>query len=268
MNKAGKRFVLYALASVFVMLVVLLGIINGINFTMASEDADRITQTLSEGQGRFPMNRPMDGAANGMALRGGRPARMGPMGPDSPELQSSLRYFTFAFDEEGNGECVAWAISAVSEEDALAWAKSLSSEHETGWTAMTYRYRVYEADGNLFPTGRILPADEAHTIADGYHTVESLYLDNVYRGMTGDMEAKIRYEDIVLHISGSDCFRNAVVYTPHDRPGFCIEPQTCSTNFINLHGQGFIDESGLLVLPAGQKFGCRVDYTVEKRKNA
>ena len=150
MNKAGKRFVLYALASVFVMLVVLLGIINGINFTMASEDADRITQTLSEGQGRFPMNRPMDGAANGMALRGGRPARMGPMGPDSPELQSSLRYFTFAFDEEGNGECVAWAISAVSEEDALAWAKSLSSEHETGWTAMTYRYRVYEADGKTY----------------------------------------------------------------------------------------------------------------------
>ena len=128
--------------------------------------------------------------------------------------------------------------------------------------------RVYEADENLFPTGRILPADAAHTIADGYHTVESLYLDNVYRGMTSDMEAKIRYEDIVLTISSSDCFRNAVVYTPHDRPGFCIEPQTCSTNFINLHARGFIDESGLLVLPAGQKFGCRVDYTVEKRHGA
>ncbi len=125
--------------------------------------------------------------------------------------------------------------------------------------------RLYEADENLFPTGRIVPADEAHTIADGYHTVESLYLDNVYRGMTGDMESKIRYEDIVLHISGSDCFRNAVVYTPHDRPGFCIEPQTCSTNFINLHEQGFVDESGLLVLPPKKEFTCRVDYVVEKR---
>lgn len=128
--------------------------------------------------------------------------------------------------------------------------------------------RVYEADENLFPTGRILPADDAHIIADGYHTVESLYLDNVYRGMTADMEAKIRYEDIVLHISGSDCFRNVVVFTPHDRPGFCIEPQTCSTNFINLHTQGFIDESGLLVLPAGQKFSCWVDFITEKRVNA
>ena len=125
--------------------------------------------------------------------------------------------------------------------------------------------RLYEADENLFPSGKIVPADEAHTIADGYHSVESLYLDNVYRGMTSDLEAKIRYEDIVLHISGSDCFRNAVVYTPHDRPGFCIEPQTCSTNFINLHEQGFVDESGLLVLPPKKQFTCRVDYVVEKR---
>jgi len=125
--------------------------------------------------------------------------------------------------------------------------------------------RVYEADENLFPSGKILPADAAHTIWDGYHTVESLYLDNVFRGMTGDMESKIRYEDIVLHISGSDCFRNVVVYTPHDRPGFCIEPQTCSTNFINLHEQGFVDESGLLVLPPEKQFFCRVDYVVEKR---
>lgn len=125
--------------------------------------------------------------------------------------------------------------------------------------------RLYEADENLFPSGRIVPADEAHTICDDYHTVESLYLDNVYRGMTSDLSAKIRYEDIVVTINSSDCFRNAVVYTPHDRPGFCIEPQTCSTNFINLHGQGFIDESGLLVLPAGQTFTCRIDYTVEKQ---
>ena len=52
MNKAGKRFVLYALASVFVMLVVLLGIINGINFTMASEDADRLSSAqLRHGDG-------------------------------------------------------------------------------------------------------------------------------------------------------------------------------------------------------------------------
>ena len=122
--------------------------------------------------------------------------------------------------------------------------------------------RVYEANEQLFPSGRILPVDEAHTIDDDFHTVESLYLDNVFRGMTSDMEAMIRYDDLIVSITGSDCFRNAVVYTPHDRPGFCIEPQTCSTNFINLHQQGFIDESGLMLLPAGQRFTCYVNYEV------
>ena len=125
--------------------------------------------------------------------------------------------------------------------------------------------RVYEADENLIPSGRILPVDEAKTIWDGYHSVESLYLDNVFRGMTADKESKVQYEDVVVHISGSDCFRNAVVFTPHDRPGFCIEPQTNATNCINMHAQGLLDESGLLVLPAGKTFNCEVNYTIEKR---
>ena len=60
--------------------------------------------------------------------------------------------------------------------------------------------------------------------------------------------------DVTVHISGSDCFRNAVVFTPHNRNGFCIEPQTNATNFINMHGEGLIDESGLMVLPAGKRF--------------
>lgn len=125
--------------------------------------------------------------------------------------------------------------------------------------------RVYEADENLIPSGRIVPVDEAKTIWDDFHTVESLYLDNVFRGMTSDMESLVRYEDVIVHIHGSDCFRNAVVYTPHDRPGFCIEPQTNATNCINMHAQGLVDESGLMVLPAGKTFTCQVHMTVEKR---
>ena len=100
--------------------------------------------------------------------------------------------------------------------------------------------------------------------APGGHRLTAL----LGRGMTADMESKIRYEDIVVHIRASDCFRNAVVYTPHDRPGFCIEPQTCATNFINMHAQGLVDESGLMVLPAGRTFACWVDMTVEKRTEA
>lgn len=125
--------------------------------------------------------------------------------------------------------------------------------------------RVYEADENLIPTGKIVPAPADMTLCDDFHSVESLYLDNVFRGMTSDMEAEILYDDVEVHISGSDCLRNAVVFTPHNRNGFCIEPQTCATNFLNMHAQGLVDESGLMVLPAGKCFACKVDFTVTKR---
>ena len=152
MNRARKQFVLYALLAIFALLTVLLGIINGANFTMASEDADHITLMLSENQGMFPGQRALENGGMRLNMRGGRPAQIGPLGPDSPEMAASMRYFTFAFSEDGSAERVAWAISAVSEEDALTWARSLLGEEETGWTATTYRYRVYELNGKTYVT--------------------------------------------------------------------------------------------------------------------
>ena len=81
-----------------------------------------------------------------------RGPRIGPMGPDSPETVSSTRYFTYAFDENGNSEKIAFELSAVSEEDAEAWADSLRRVQRTGWTRTTYRYRVYHSGGWDFVT--------------------------------------------------------------------------------------------------------------------
>ena len=200
MKKARKRFVLYAMLSIFVLLVILLGVINGVNFTMASEDADQLTQVLAQGQGMFNNVPALDGnvpvfdgnvpapdgnapafdgnvpAPDGSApvfdgsvpapdgntqfpggmpffgFQNGQPLNIGPLGPNSPEMADSLRYFTFAFDADGNAERVAWEISAVTEEEALAWARGLLKEQETGWTAATYRYRVYQANGKTYVT--------------------------------------------------------------------------------------------------------------------
>lgn len=125
--------------------------------------------------------------------------------------------------------------------------------------------RYYETDEALIPTGKILPAQDGKVLWDDFHSVESLYLDNVFRGLTSDMESVVRYEEIDVHIRASDCFRNAVVFTPHTRPGFCIEPQTNATNFINLYAEGLVDESGLLALSAGRTFACAIDFTVTRR---
>ncbi|MBE6990314.1 MAG: HAMP domain-containing histidine kinase [Ruminococcaceae bacterium] len=144
MHKVRKQFILYAVAAVAVLLAVLLTVINGVNFTMASEDADRVTSLLAEGQGSF--GRP------GSTPPVGEFRRIGPMGPDSPELTASIRYFTYAFDENGRAERVAFALSAVDETEAESWARQLLTKQDTGWTRTTYRYRIYEADGRTFVT--------------------------------------------------------------------------------------------------------------------
>lgn len=176
MVKARKRFILFAMLCVFVLLFVLLGIINVVNFTMAGEDADRVTEMLAQQQGRFGTSAPPvpdlqeivlpetppqgmepqdvpagDTGPQNMPV-GFFPGFMGPMGPDSPEMESSLRYFTYSFDQDGNAERVALQISAVTEDQALAWARSLLQENETGWTRTSYRYRVYTYDGKTFVT--------------------------------------------------------------------------------------------------------------------
>ena len=126
--------------------------------------------------------------------------------------------------------------------------------------------RVYETDEELIPSGVIYEMDPSKRPDGERHSVESLYLDNVFRGMNQDLESTVDWENFRLHITASDCYRNVVVFTPHNRPGFCIEPQTCSTNSINLYSRGLIDESGLLILQPGQTFTSWVDYRIEPVK--
>ena len=124
--------------------------------------------------------------------------------------------------------------------------------------------RAYEMDEAQLPTGEIVEMDSSMRPDGEGHTVESLYLDHVFRGMTEDHESTVTWKSFRLHLRASDCYRNVVVFTPHNRPGFCIEPQTCSTNSINLYSKGLIDESGLLILQPGSTFASWVDYRIER----
>ena len=145
MNKAKKKFVLYAVLAVFILLTLLLGIINAMVFTMAARDADEITEMLASGKGKFQEDEPP-------APDGHNP--MGMIGPDSPELIATVRYFTVSFKQEGEKETVklvSYNISAVSEEEAIEWARSLKNE-STGWSRGVYRYRVFERGKKVYVT--------------------------------------------------------------------------------------------------------------------
>jgi len=144
MNKVEKRFRLYAILVIFILLTVLLAVINVTNFTMVAQDADRTTQMIADRAGSLEGMVPL--------IPGERDFRMGPMGPDSPETGSSARYFTIAFSDKGKESVtVAYRISAVSEEEAHQWAAELRKQ-ETGWTRGTYRYRVYKVGDRKFVT--------------------------------------------------------------------------------------------------------------------
>lgn len=150
MNRAEKKFRLYAVSVIGILLTVLLAVINGVCFTLAASDADNITQSIAVRKGAFDRKDDVSGSFAASPMQGS--FRMGPMGPDSPETKASMRYFTIAFSDNGRSvETVAFQISAVSEQEAIQWASELIGE-ETGWTRGTYRYRVYKDHGVTYVT--------------------------------------------------------------------------------------------------------------------
>ena len=159
MNKAIKKFILFSMAAIFVLLFALLCVINVINFQMASEDADRITQMIADHGGVMRAEAPereKDGFDPGRQ-------RFGPMGPESPDVISSIQYFTLKIRNDGGEELVSFKMSAVSEKEAIEWAKSLSKE-TTGWTNGTYRFRVYEIAKERY----ITVTDQARELLPSY----------------------------------------------------------------------------------------------------
>lgn len=182
MDKARKKFILLSELTVMLLLAILLSVINILSFTMAAEDADHLTEGISRNmgfiQGFDPAMSPeqaqntQDQNAQGSSgqqtendiiknnaknkkhytkpfvLNGGRG---GIMGPDSPDMNNSLRYFTVAFDNDDNAEIVDFRMSAVSESEAKEWAKSLLGG-STGWTNTSYRYRVYTVGNKTYVT--------------------------------------------------------------------------------------------------------------------
>lgn len=147
MNKVRRKFVIYAMAAIFVLLTGLLVVINGVNFTMVAQDADRITETIAKEKGRFgeePKRFPGQGEQKGFG-------KMESMGPDSPERAFSFRYFTYRFAKGKDGEEVVFNISAFTKEEAKELAHQLLQEN-TGWVKTNYRYRVYKSGDYTYVT--------------------------------------------------------------------------------------------------------------------
>ena len=170
-KKLKKKFIIVALASVATLLIATLAIINVVNFALVTKDADRILDMLADRNGQFgpsfdgqfeatpdgqqasDPSEGQNGPQNGFSPFGpeGPMGGAGPMGPDSPDTRESVRFFTIAFDEDGQSRMIVYNMSAVTVEEAVSWASSLKSKNG-GWTSTTYRFRTYVKDGETYVT--------------------------------------------------------------------------------------------------------------------
>lgn len=111
---------------------------------------------------------------------------------------------------------------------------------------------VMEMTEEKIPTGRLIPVEGTGFDLRSPVSVNTLSLDHVFTDCRPETSAQIIYDDCRVSLETSEEFGHIVVFTP-EAPFFCIENQSCSTDCFNLYAKGFVRESGLLRVKAGEK---------------
>lgn len=134
-----KKFVTTAMAAVTILLIVLLGAINALNYGMAARQTDRTLMMLLDNGGSFP---PDDGRLE----RGGKKLLNPPMDADAA---MSTRYFLIFFDQDQNiVRTDVTQIASVDGGDAEKLAEEVLDSGKTEGKLMHFSYRMAEtADG-------------------------------------------------------------------------------------------------------------------------
>ena len=151
-QKLRKKFLIAAIVSVFLVLLLLIGSINALNYLSLVTEADETLQILSANKGSFPRQMfreqdlpsdlpsppPEEGRGNTFEMRRG----------GNGELAYQSRYFAVWFDDEGDSARINLEnLVSLAEEEAVAMAETVfSSGRERGF-AEDYRYSRTNCDG-------------------------------------------------------------------------------------------------------------------------
>ncbi len=121
---------------------------------------------------------------------------------------------------------------------------------------------VMEKDEAFLPTGHIVrTAGTKYDLSDWKKSTQ-LELDDVYLCNDNNPKAQIRDNKSGISINTDEFFKHMVVYTPEGAPFLCVEPQSCSTDAINMYTKGHEALSGLCVLEAGTKHSSEVSFSL------
>lgn len=118
---------------------------------------------------------------------------------------------------------------------------------------------------DMLPTGKLIPAAAAGLPAEGV-LFGTAKFDHVFTGLESQQgKATATIADPgsgrTLRLTFDDTFRECVVYTPHHREAFCIEPYTCVPDAYALEASGH--DTGLRILAPGESFRAAMDVVVE-----
>lgn len=169
-----RKFIIVAMSSTIVVLMIIMGIMNVSNYTRMVEKADRTLELLVENDGKFPDMIGKDGPGqngntnNDNADIGGNQANekssdnkdMSNQPPDmknqhndfSVETPFETRYFTVILDSSGNVKTTdTGKIAAITSDEAKEYAKKVYKNSGNGFEGI-YRYNVSKEDGTIVVT--------------------------------------------------------------------------------------------------------------------
>ena len=140
-ERLQRKFGFIALGSLLLVMVVVLGAVNTVNFHQINERADGLLRILSDNGGKFPASSDKD-----------KPPEDGPPGAQmNEETQFETRYFTARASSGGTVTQIDTGhVAAISSAEAKEMAEqALSSGRDSG-TIGVYRYlRTEQNDGSL-----------------------------------------------------------------------------------------------------------------------
>ena len=88
-RRLRRKFIAIAMLSMFLVLSVIMGAVNGINYRNITREADRVLSVLAENGGRFPKEKRPSGK------------KLPPPRDLSPEAPYETRFFTVTLNAEG-----------------------------------------------------------------------------------------------------------------------------------------------------------------------
>jgi len=119
----------------------------------------------------------------------------------------------------------------------------------------------------LLPTGQLLDLAEGPADLTTPTPLTDLDLDDVFWGLSKERVQAVYYDaiGIKLTLTASDFYTHSVVYTPQERPFFCIENQSCSTDAHNLYAKGLKEQAHLVILEPGESMTESIVMAVSRQ---